>query len=212
MNKNFVSKFIALVMLGYCCSIANTMDSDDSRSINSTEGKTSFIGSVWSVNNMDNGPRVEYEPDKMWFDYQALFDKTKSVVLEQNIDIEVKHTDFHHDDLARNATGIKDNNSRILKEALSGDIDTQSKILENIIDYYANNPGRALYFDGSICDCNYFSLLGIVSSLCNLQDTYGFRKQCKEYIGYLPNVLSERNVAKVKYYDIMKLLSGMILH
>ena len=206
MNKNFVSKFMALVMLGYCCSIANTMDSDD---INSTEKQTSVSGSILSVNNMNDGSRVEYEPDKMWFDYQALFDKTKSVVLEQNIDIEVKHTAFHHDDLARNATGIKNNNSYVLKEVLLGNIDKQCEVLKNMNHYYENGSYGDVFYDYSIYKSNYFSLLGIVSSLCNLQDTYNVRKQCIEYIGYLPDALSERNVAKIKYCDIMKLLSEM---
>ena len=37
----------------------------------------------------------------MWFDYQALFDKIKSVKLKQPCNIEVEHTVLAFDELAR---------------------------------------------------------------------------------------------------------------
>ena len=39
--------------------------------------------------------------NKMWFDYEALFKKTKSFVLKQDNNIEVDHTDFDKDIVAR---------------------------------------------------------------------------------------------------------------
>ena len=38
---------------------------------------------------------------KMWFDYEALFKKTKSFVLKQDNNIEVDHTDFYKDFVSR---------------------------------------------------------------------------------------------------------------
>ena len=44
---------------------------------------------------------IIYDPEKMWFDYQALFDKTRNRILGLNDNIKVKHTDFKENYLAR---------------------------------------------------------------------------------------------------------------
>ena len=52
--------------------------------------------------------KIKYNPSKMWFDYQALFDKTKNKVFGKTGNIEVKHVDFTKNTIARN--GVFDNN------------------------------------------------------------------------------------------------------
>ena len=52
---------------------------------------------------VDNCTRkVKYNPDIMWFDYQALFDKTRNKVFGKTDNIEVKHVDFTKNTIARN--------------------------------------------------------------------------------------------------------------
>ena len=52
---------------------------------------------------VDNCTRkVKYNPDIMWFNYQALFDKTRNKVFGKTDNIEVKHVDFTKNTIARN--------------------------------------------------------------------------------------------------------------
>jgi len=58
---------------------------DNCKSINSTEHQTSESSSLnlskteSASSFMNNYPmRIEYDPESMWFDYQALFDQTKN--------------------------------------------------------------------------------------------------------------------------------------
>ena len=52
----------------------------------------------------------------MWFDYQALFDKTKSVKLKQPCNIEVKHKIFAFDELARKSLFGNNDYGDLLKD------------------------------------------------------------------------------------------------
>ena len=45
---------------------------------------------------------IEHEKHKIWFNYDALFKKIKSVVLKQDNNIELDHTNFEIHLLARN--------------------------------------------------------------------------------------------------------------
>ena len=90
---------------------------DNCKSINSTEHQTSESSSLnlsktENANNvMNNHPmRVEYDPESMWFDYQALFDQTKiwvlhdyPKILEEVETIPVQHTDFEKNTLDKKA-------------------------------------------------------------------------------------------------------------
>ena len=61
--------------------------------------------------------------NKMWFDYEALFKKTKSFVLKQDINIEVDHTDFDNDIVARDCLSDgKENYAYYINNILNGDI------------------------------------------------------------------------------------------
>lgn len=193
-------------MLGYCCSIANTMDSDDSRSINSTEGKTSFIGSVWSVNNMDNGPRVEYEPDKMWFDYQALFDKTKSVVLEQNMNIEVKHTNFKENELARHAVFGRDIwYSASLDGIINGELESLYTAMIHCKEYsfgYKEEYETLSQEYSDLVDLNYRYFLGICVSLCDYSSSVMQAYRDLTYC-YLPKSVTTKNIYKINFKEVI---------
>ena len=74
--------------------------------------------------------------NKMWFDYEALFKKTKSFVLKQDNNIEVDHTDFNKDLVARDCLcdGIQ-NYDYYINNILNGDINIQYIALHNIADY-----------------------------------------------------------------------------
>ena len=68
---------------------------------------------------------VEYKSDIMSFDYQALFDKTKSVVLEEDIDISVAHTNFETNTLAKVVLGINSNYNEVITHTIGGSIKAQ---------------------------------------------------------------------------------------
>ena len=72
------------------------------------EGSDNDGKSINSIKmNVNNQRRVEYDPENMWFDYQALFDQTKNWVLHYDFKIEefktipVQHTDFEKNTLSK---------------------------------------------------------------------------------------------------------------
>ena len=108
---------------------------DDCKSINSTEHQTSESSSLnlsrteSASNVMNHHPiRIEYEPESMWFDYQALFDQTKIWVLHNDPifkikefeTIPVQHIDFEKNTLAKEVLfGDKVHNTLINPSAYS---------------------------------------------------------------------------------------------
>ena len=83
---------------------------------------------------VDNCTRqVYYNPEKMWFDYQALFDKTKNKVLGKIDNIKVKHTDFDKNVIAREAMFYNDKvDINLLNEVSDGDLNSQAYIQNNL--------------------------------------------------------------------------------
>ena len=55
-------------------SINNIINGDDLKNNSKTNSK----------NAINENKEVKYDPDKMWFDYQALFDNTKNTMLEKS--------------------------------------------------------------------------------------------------------------------------------
>ena len=155
-------------------------------------GTSSYKSTTWNVSSMDNGPRVEYDPTKMWFDYQALFDKTKSIFLGQPCDIEVKHTNCYEYEYPLDKVR--------LNQILSGDIDAQCNLVNEMKKYINDRIFLNEYLSSEIVS-NYIYLMCIAISLCDLSDEYGIRHDCEEKIGYLPKELSWRDVNKICYYD-----------
>ena len=186
-------------------------DDDDVSSVKSTEEKTSVTESVWSVYNIDNGPRVKYEPDKMWFDYQALFDKTKSAILEQNLNVEVKHTDFEENKLARQAVFGRDKYySSSLKGIMDGELNSLYSALSNIGEYLDIDCYKIGYSerktlsqeDFKLVDSNYRYFLGINVSLCDYS-----RHVMEEYRNltgcYLPKSVTTKNIFKINFKEVI---------
>ena len=151
--------------------------------------------STWNVSDMCNGPRVEYDPTKMWLDYQALFDKTKNIVLGQSCDIEVKHTNLYKYDYLLD--------KERLNQILSADIDAQCDLVNEMKQYINERLFLNEYMNSEILS-NYIYLMCIPVSLCDLNDRYGIRHYCEKKKGYLPNELSWRDVNKICYYDVVK--------
>ena len=89
-------------------------------------------------NMVDNCTRkVKYNPEKMWIDYQALFDKTRNKVLSKTDDIKVRYVNLEENRVAR--SGLFYNNKmdmNMFLKALDGDLDTQLIIINNIWNYY----------------------------------------------------------------------------
>ena len=46
--------------------------------------------------------KLKYYLEKMWFDYQALFDKARNKILSKEDNIQVRHVDFNENIYARN--------------------------------------------------------------------------------------------------------------
>ena len=83
---------------------------------------------------VDNCTRqVYYNSEKMWFNYQALFDKTKNKVLGKIDNIKVKHTDFDKNVIAREAMFYNDKvDINLLNEVSDGDLNIQAYIQNNL--------------------------------------------------------------------------------
>ena len=87
---------------------------------------------------VDNCTRkVKYNPDIMWFDYQALFDKTRDKVFGKTDNIEVKHVDFTKNSIAKNGVFDSDEiETNMLNKALEGDLKNQINMANNIWKCY----------------------------------------------------------------------------
>ena len=73
---------------------------------------------------------------KMWFNYEALFKKTKSFVLKEENNIEIDHTDFDKDLLAREClSNGKGDYTYYVNNILNGDINVQFQALNNMAVY-----------------------------------------------------------------------------
>ena len=172
---------------------------------------------MWNMdntNNMDNNKekKVPYDPNIMWFDYQALFDKTKSIVLEENTNIKVEHTDFETNTLARTVLGIENKNCLVIVDTLSGVDAAQMSLLSKMCKYLDNNymsnvnndcntatkqySGKNFY----IVHFNYICLLAIIAS----SECFGVAKQ--NYLSLVKDVLQigKCEIKSMQYYDVVQ--------
>ena len=89
-------------------------------------------------NSENNKGTVKYNPNEMWFDYQALFDNTKNTMLEKS-DTKtnyVRHTNFNANKIALHALFNSDEfNDGLLDSAMSGNIFSQYMLLDHFTDY-----------------------------------------------------------------------------
>ncbi len=167
-----------------------------------------------NTNNMDNNKekKVPYDPNIMWFDYQALYDKTKSIVLEENTNIKVEHTDFETNTLARTVLGIENKNCLVIVDTLSGVDAAQMSLLSKMCKYLDNNymsnvnndcntatkqySGKNFY----IVHYNYICLLAIIAS----SECFGVAKQ--NYLSLVKDVLQigKCEIKSMQYYDVVQ--------
>ena len=80
--------------------------------------------------------KLKYNPDKMWFDYQNLFEKARNKVLGISDNIIVKHEDFEKNFIARHALFYSDNiNTYVLEKLLDGDLESARQLQGNLWTY-----------------------------------------------------------------------------
>ena len=135
-------------------------------------------------NTFDAEKKVEYQPDKMWFDYQCLFDKTKNVILEQDDEIKVK-INVDKNELAKKILSFEDNDF-IIGEALDGKIWAQSEIMDYIDTYAEQNYSGNEKVPNEI-EYNYRYLLGIVASLAQIGEEIA-KKRYLALVNYIPDI------------------------
>lgn len=179
--------------------MSNEYNSDESNNIYSilNEDEKKVFSDCCIKLVLNNNPKVEYNPDEMWFDYQALFDKTKLAILGIDNDIEVKHTDFSQNDIARTALFGNSEYKDKLSEMLSGNIDAQSDAAYYVFNSYQDERDVWLANDMIV---NYKYLISVVASLSN--DYYATTNYVK-YTGTSSFKNNKYNLFAIDYYNVV---------
>ena len=156
------------------------------------------------VNTINEEKKVIYEPDKMWFDYQSLFDKTRNAILEQDDEIKVKNN-VDKNELAKKVLSFEDNDF-IIGEALDGKTWAQSELMDCIEKYVEQNysrneevPNDKQYIE---IEYNYRHLLGIVASLAQIGDEIA-KKRYLALVKYIPADFHYCDISDINYFNIM---------
>ena len=156
------------------------------------------------INDIDEKKKVIYEPDKMWFDYQSLLDKTKNVILQQDDEIKVKNN-VDKNELAKKVLSFG-NNGSIIGKALDGKIWAQSRLMYCIEKYgeqnYSRNeevPNDKNYKE---IEFNYRHLLGIVASLAQIGNEIA-KKRYLALVKYIPEDFYSCDISNINYFNIM---------
>ena len=162
----------------------NSNNDEDNNSMNATDCETSGNSSLNisrnnSINNNrrdNNIRRVKYNPDKMWFDYQALFDQSKNWVLHYDLNfrtqeflkIPVNHTNFETNNLARKALFKDKKNDELINDVCAGFPPAIGEILNNLSEYHDKFRDNISQEDYSTLLYNFKFLLAI-----RVQFSYG---------------------------------------
>ena len=157
--------------------------------------------------NIDNN-MVEYEPDKMWFDYQALFEKTKNVVLERPISLNVKHTNFEKNKIAKHSLFNTDVNYQAsLVGIINGEFDSFTTALCNCSKYvnkeiFAEESKSLSKKSIGIIKLNYRYILAI--SVCLGDFTSYLIGEYKSFTDdYLPDSVTTKSVHKICFKEVI---------
>ena len=151
---------------------------------------------------------IEYDKNIMWFDYQALFDKTKAVILGKKYNLEIKHTLFEIDTLARMTFFGYDFNQYLLESVLNGNLNSQIKLIKNAIlaSHKLFVKGCCEFFDGEECKkvpINYRYLVSIVASLSDIDNDI-----IRQYIiinkNIVPEFINNKEVLPSSFHEVMK--------
>ena len=151
---------------------------------------------------------VEYEPDKMWFDYQALFEKTKNVVSGKPISLNVKHTNFDKNKIAKHSLFNTDVSYQAsLAGIINGDFDSFITALCNCSKYV----NKEIFEEESkslskkslvIINLNYRYILAI--SVCLGDFTDYLIEEYKSFTdGYLPDSVTTKSVHKICFKEVI---------
>lgn len=145
---------------------------------------------------LNTSPRIEYDEDEMWFDYQALFDKVKCSILEVDNDIEVEHIDFSECDDYRNIL-FNENYEKQLSEILKGDMDAIQTVTYNFLmkEPWKHDEQLELIL-------NYKYLIGIIAPFD--QESFAYSEYTGYCFGEIPIDRKERNLFRINYSNIMK--------
>ena len=149
--------------------ITQDIVAEQNKQINDFKKDALYVGNVFLQTQIDDivlscKRTVEYNPKKMWFDYNALFNKTKNKIIGKNDSIKVKCVDFNKNTVARNVVfGLNQKcDNKLLEGVLHGDNKYQYLILNNMLDYInfeLRRPGNDI--EENVID-NYKYLLSIV--------------------------------------------------
>ena len=155
------------------------------------------------MNNDNTKKIVEYNSDIMWFDYQALFDKTKSVVLEEDNDIQVAHTNFETNTVAKVVLGINSNYDELIIQAIGGSIKAQYELFDKIGNYLQNyliSDNNRYY----IINYNYLNMMSIIAVLSDLDNAHA-REMYKSRMRRqtIKKDFFMRNINKINFYNII---------
>ncbi|MBR1944292.1 MAG: hypothetical protein IJ848_02350 [Alphaproteobacteria bacterium] len=148
-------------------------------SLNNTTTENNISNSITENNNfllnttkqsVKNCPKILYNPHIMWFDYQALFEKTKNIVSGKKDNREVKCDGFYNSELAKQI--VLDNNynsDALINNVLSGNIVSQYFVFTKCIDWLGENlqNGNNIVNDYGtrIVKLNCKFLVGILAAL-----------------------------------------------
>ena len=136
---------------------------------------------------------VEYNQDTMWFDYQALFEQRRNVVLRNifGIDVtsmqEIRHVSFEHNNLARNAILGNSTDKNIISDLCKGNLYAINIIIRNLSNYIYKH--REVLKDKNnddllVLECNYKNLLKVKDDTTH-DKVYDFLIANKDKYGYI---------------------------
>ena len=169
---------------------------------------------------------IEYNPDIMWFDYQALYENRRNFVIKNflgkstyKFEDNIKHPDFNNNSLAKESimNGNLDNNT--INNALIGEYVALTEIIENLkksinkykndINYQTNKNNINNYY---VLQYNYRCLLAIIVQFAGLREKTYRKEYCNlaKYITKEFYMQNEDDIYKVQFHNIVQpLLDGI---
>ena len=169
---------------------------------------------------VDNCSRkVIYNKKYMWFDYQALFDKTRNKLLGKTDNIEVNYVDFEENPIAKEAIFNSDEiDTSLLKNVLNGDLDSIEKIDPIIFQYYWCKKDELSDKDQEIVYINHLYFLTIKIALCEYDEHTYYHYLEHVNSDFLPTYFSSdslrsknnKPIEKMNFYAIARPIMGSI--
>ena len=142
---------------------------------------------------------IEYNPNIMWFDYQALYENRRNFVIKNflgkskyKFEDNIKHANFNNNSLAKKSImdGNLDNNT--INNALIGEYAALTEIIENLkksvnkykndINYQTDKNNINNYY---ILQYNYRCLLAIIVQFAGVREKK-YRNEYCDLAKYIP--------------------------